>query len=99
IFPVSGNMHGRILNLSSDLITCKQIILNSAATTVIIRGDGTRNRAPVEIFTEGNLNQTKFEGASNFAFYTTNNDKALDVSNSSNFIVHSSNEVTMNNTN
>jgi hypothetical protein len=99
IFPVSGNMHGRTLNLSGDLTTCKEIILNSAASTIVIRGDGARNGIPVKIFTGGNMNQPKCDGASNFIFYTTNNDKTVAISNSSNFTIHSTNEVTMNNIN
>jgi hypothetical protein len=99
IFPVSGNMHGRILNLSGDLTTCKEIILNNVASTVVIRGDGTRNGVPVKIFTNGKMNQPTFDGASNFIFYTTNNDKMVAVSNSANFTIHSTNDVTINNTN
>ena len=99
IFPVSGNMHGRTLNLSGDLTTCKEIILNSAASTVVIRGDGARNGAHVKIFTNGNMNQATCDGASNFFFYTTNNDKTVVVSNSSNFTIHSTSDVTMINTN
>lgn len=99
IFPVSGNMHGRTLNLTGDLTSCKEIILNSTASTVVIRGDGTRNGTPVKIFTDGNLNQPICDGASNFIFYATNSDKTLAVSNSSNFTIHSTNEVVMNNTN
>jgi len=92
-------MHGHTLNLSDDLTTCKEIILNNAASTIIIRSDGVRNGVPVKIFTNGNINQTKLEGSSNFIFYTTNNDKTFAVSNWSNFTIHSTNEVTVNNTN
>jgi hypothetical protein len=99
IFPVSGNMHGRTLNLNSDLTNCKEIIFNSAASTVIIRGDGTRNGTPVKIYTNGNSNQPTFDGASNFIFYTTGNDKTIAVSNSSDFTMYSTHEVTMNDTN
>lgn len=100
VFPASvPPTSGLFLNLAGHLTTCQEIVLNSAASTITIQGDGNRNTMPVKIFTDGNSNQPKFDRASNFIFYTTKNDRAVTVSNSSNFTIYSTNEITLKDTN
>lgn len=100
VFPASvPPTSGLFLNLADHLTTCREIVLNSAASTITIRGDGNRNGVPVKIFTNGNSNQPKFDGASNFIFYTTKNDREVTVSNSSNFAIYSTNDVILKDTN
>ena len=102
VFPVSGALFGRILDLANDLKNCNEIVLNSALTTVTITGmaatrmvDG--KSVPVIIYTNGSNNQPIFSGASNFIFYKTN--LPFTVSNSSNFTIYSTNEGTFSHTN
>jgi len=100
VFPtVIPPVSGLTLNLTSNLTTCSQIVLNSAISTVTIQGDGTRSGVPVKIYTNGNHNQPKFNAASNFIFYTANNNQEFTVTNSLNFTIHSTNTGTFNSAN
>ena len=84
---------GLSLNLTTNLTTCAEIVLNSAITTITITGDGTRSGQPVRIYTNGTINQPTFSNASNFIFYTN---RPFTVGNSSNFTIHSTNTGTFN---
>jgi len=100
IFPASGNMLGRTLNLSSEFTNCSEILLSSSLSTVTITGNGSRvvsgNPVSVKIYTNGINNIPIVSSASNFVFYTT---REFSVSNSSNFTIHSTSKATFNDTN